>query len=359
MYRNGELTYIKPLNYQEEWSHLFRDDFKYKSVNLKIRKLNNVFVNHYGLVFNYGFLVKGCAPNIGWSTYDQGHYYMHWRKAAEQQVVSRYGKSIRRKTLDSSKNYLLIHSPWFSYYFWITECLPRLLATREQHGKLTLIYPESWKHFSFVNETLALFPNLGVEVIEQDVHLIVPHLTMPEVKPWTPMFMPKEILEVRDVLIDMVTKSSISSPFGDRIYISRKNAPRKKFEDETVVEETLQSLGFDIVCMEDFSFKEQIAIMYKAREVIAITGAGTINALFMEPGGVLIDIPHRDYITKDQYKFHFYKMCNIVNVDYAVFFADRINDPQVDHYSKQNLIFNPQEFLDFYRKFISNDSTNR
>jgi capsular polysaccharide biosynthesis protein len=111
--------------------------------------------------------------------------------------------------------------------------------------------------------------------------------------------------------------------------------------------------------MEQYSFKEQIAIMHKAKEVIAITGAGTINALFMEPEGILIDIPHRDYITKDQYKFHFYKMCNIINIEYAVFFADSIKDPEVDHYSKQDLIFNPTEFLSFYKKYISNDTIDR
>jgi len=353
MYLNGKLTYKKPLNYQKEWEHLFRDDFKYKTVNLKVRKLENVFVNHYGLVLNYGFLVKGCAPNIGWSTYDKGHYYMHWRKAIEQQLVSRFGKSISRTYLDPTKKYLLVHSPWFSYYFWITECLPRLLAVEQDHNNLTLIYPEGWNKFPFVNETLTQFPNLRHEVIPQDVHMVIPNLVLPEVKPWTPMFMPEQIIAVRKFLLNMVKLDKIQSPFGERIYISRKAAARKKFTNESAVESYLSKLGYSAVCMENYSFKEQIAIMHKAKEVIAITGAGTINALFMQPGSLLIDIPHRDYITRDQYKFHFFKLCNIVNIDYAVFFADRIDDPDVDHYSKQNLIFDEVAFNEFYTKFVS------
>ena len=130
MYFGGELTYKKPLNYQEEWSHLFKDDFKYKTVNLKTRKLKDVFVNHYGLVIKNGLLVHGCAPNIGWSKYDKGFYYSHWRKGIEQFLVCKYGKSLNYKILSPDKDYLLVHSPWFSYYFWITESLPRLLATK-------------------------------------------------------------------------------------------------------------------------------------------------------------------------------------------------------------------------------------
>jgi len=357
MYKDGVLTYLKPLNYRQEWSHLFRDDFKYLDVVLNTKTLKNVFVNHYGLALKNGLLVRGCAPNIGWSTYDKGHYFMHWRKAIEQQVVSKYGKSVQRKNLDAKKTYLLVHSPWFSYYFWITECLPRLLAVENEHAALTLIYPENWKNISFVNETLANFPTLRHEVIPQDVHMFVPNLVMPEVKPWTPMFIPDQIIAARDFLFNMVQKEGITSPFGERLYISRKHAARKKFTDEEAVERCMSQLGFETVCMEMYSFKEQIAIMHKAKEVVAITGAGTINALFMKSGGVLIDIPHKDYILKDQYKFHFYKMCNIVNIDYAVFFANRIDDPAVDHYSKQNLIFKKDEFLDFYMTYISNDTT--
>lgn len=81
------IDYKLPLNYQPDWAHLFQPDYAYKKVKLGARLLKNVFVNHYGLVINNGFLVKGCAPNIGHTKYDDDNFhYAHWRKASEQWV---------------------------------------------------------------------------------------------------------------------------------------------------------------------------------------------------------------------------------------------------------------------------------
>ncbi|HQN17019.1 MAG TPA: glycosyltransferase family 61 protein [Bacteroidales bacterium] len=347
-----DINYKLPVNFQPEWAHLFKPDYNYKTVDLKVRELQNVFVNHYGLVIKNGLLVKGCTPNIGFSNYDDGFYYKHWRKATEQMLVCKFGKSIPSLRIDDNNKYLVIHSPWFSYYFWLTECLPRLLMVKKQLPELILLYPSVWEKFSFVNQTLELFPELNKMIIPSDYHLFVKNLIMPEVKPWTPMFIPEPVFAVRNLLLKEVEKRCLKSSFGNNIYISRKNAARKKFVDETTAENTLRQFGFDTVIMEDFSFFEQIAIMKNARYVFAITGAGTINVMFMQQNGHLFDIPHRDYITRPQYKFHFYKLCQILNIDYSVLFHDRVDDPAVDHYSKQNLIFDVSRVTEYLKQHI-------
>lgn len=342
------IDYKLPLNFEPEWAHLFKPDYKYKTVDLQVKKLKNVFVNHYGLVIKHGLLVPGCAPNIGFApSYDESAYYKHWRKATEQLLVCKYGKSLPSIRLDDNKKYLVIHSPWFSYYFWITECLPRLLMVKEQHSELILIYPEAWKNISFVNESLALFPQLQTIEIPADTHLFVKYLVMPEVKPWTPMFIPEQVFEVRELLFKALQEKNITSPFGERIYISRKKAARKKFTDENLADKVLTQYGFDSVCMEDYSFFEQIAIMRKAKCLITITGAGTINAFFMNEDAHLIDLPHKDYITKSQYKFHFYKLCNILGIRYSALFLEREDNPDVWHYSLQNLYFDEKKITEY------------
>ena len=208
-YDKNQYIHKYPLNMEEEYIKLFEPDYKFKKVNLKVRYLKNCFVNHYGLVLKNGLLVKGCAPNIGFSSYDESFYYKHWRKAFEQLIVSKYGKSIKSINLFDNEQYLLIHSPWFSYYFWITECLPRLLMVKDQLDKLTLIYPESWDNYSFVTETLEQFPNLKIKRIESDVHLRVKNLVLPEVKPWSPMFIPESVNEVRNFLFQALDDKMI------------------------------------------------------------------------------------------------------------------------------------------------------
>jgi hypothetical protein len=75
MFKDGILKYELPVNFKQEWTHLFKSDFAFKKVNLKVKEINNAFVSHYGLVLKNGLLVKGCAPNIGFSGYDESAYY--------------------------------------------------------------------------------------------------------------------------------------------------------------------------------------------------------------------------------------------------------------------------------------------
>ena len=340
----GAIDYAPPVNIRPEWEHLFRPDHTYTKVKLGARKLCNVFVNHYGLVIHNGLLVPGCAPNIGFGSYDESFYYSHWRKAMEQNLVCRFGKSLIYKRLDDNRTYLVIHSPWFSYYFWLTECIPRLLMVREHLKDLVLIYPESWKNLTFVNETLALFPELQLERIPSDVHLFVKDLVMPEAKPWTPMFIPDHVHAVRKLLFEALdAKTTDEHKRSDRhVYMSRSAAKRRKFTDEQAVETLLAAQGFEIVRMEHLGFMEQIALMRQTRLLAGITGAGHINILFMPEGGGFHDLTNVDYITKSQYKFHYFKLCNLLHIQYAVTFFEHENSPEADHYSNQNLIADTQ-----------------
>jgi capsular polysaccharide biosynthesis protein len=344
---NQTIDYRPPVNMKPEWAHLFKPDLAYRKVKLGARLLSNVFVNHYGLVINNGLLVKGCAPNIGHFPYEDENFYRpHWKKATEQMLVSRFGKSVQAMRLDDNRTYLLIHSPWFSYYFWITECLPRLLMVREHLSGLTLIYPESWKKFSFVNETLALFPQLDRIEIPSDVHLRVKNLVMPEVKPWTPMFIPEYVDEVRNLLL-----RGMGTP-QKRIYISRRKAARKKFTDEKRVADFLSGSGFQEVFMEELNFRDQISLMQETRVLVSMTGAGCINTLFMTPGSGFHDLTNVDYLTKKQYKFHYRKLCDILQIHYAVTFFDHENDPAAFHYSAQNLYFEEEVFSEDFAKLL-------
>ena len=338
MYLCEEFKYKLPINMEPEWAKFFKPDYSFKKVNLTVKKINNVFVNHYGLVLKNGLLVKGCAPNIGFSSYDEGFYFKHWRKVFEQKLVCKYGKSLKAKTLSSENKYLLIHSPWFSYYFWISECIPRLLSVKEDVEDLILIYPESWKNLSFVNNTLSLFPKLRKEIIPKDLHLNVPKLVMPEVKPWTPMFIPKMVLETKYFIEEVVKQLNIEIPIYERIYISRKKAQRRKFLDENEIEAFLKKHGFQSIVMEDYSFFEQVYLMMNAKVTCGITGAGHINAMFMPKGSYFFDFTNQGYKNSKIYKFHYYKLCNIVHVNYLVQFFNFKEKPEIKKFSQQPLI---------------------
>ena len=328
-----------PINFDENWKNILNKDIQHKSIKLGVRKINNVFVNHYGLVLNNLFLVKSCAPNTGFVKYDDDKFYFkHWRLVIEQYLVCKYGKSLQSIELEDTTQYLLLHSPWFSYYFWISECIPRLLSVREHLDEITLIYPEEWDKFTFVTETLALFPNLKIEKIQKGVHLFVPRLILPEVKPWSPMFIPELVFGTKQLLEKHVLSLNLDLPKYEKIYISRKKAARRKFLDENEIENFLNKEGFMAVVMEDYSFFEQIFLMMNAKVVCGITGAGHINAMFMKEGTYFFDFTNIGYKKSSIYKFHYHKLCNIVGLKYLVQFFDYKIDPNIIKFSQQPLI---------------------
>ena len=98
--------------------------------------------------------------------------------------------------------------------------------------------------------------------------------------------------------------------------------------------------GFSIVRMEELSFFEQIALMRQTKYMTAMTGAGLINILFMKNGGGFLDLSNEEYKSKSQYKFHYFKLCNILKIEYAVLFFESEKNDNVDHWSNQDLIEN-------------------
>jgi len=208
---------------------------------------------------------------------------------------------------------------------------------KEQLKDLVLIYPENWKICAFVNETLDLFPELDKCIIPVDTHLFVKNLVMPEVKPWTPMVIPEQVLCVRELIFRVIQDKNILPPAGGNIYLSRKDAARKNFENEKEVGTLLKDFGYQDITMGDKTIFEQAAIMKHTKNLVSITGAGMANFIFINEGANILDLPHKAYLTTNHYKFHFWKIANLFNTNYFVQFCEHMNNPNIHAYSIQNI----------------------
>lgn len=321
----------------EAYPHLFRRKQRHLNWTLNKRELHNSFVTHYGLVLNsLGMLHLGCAPNLKLGP-DDNYFIPHIWKAWRQWYGSKKGKSLKLKRLSKHRTYLLIYSPWFSNYFWITECLPRLLAFKDDFPHLTLLYPEYWKNYSYVNESLDLFPELEREVIPDDVHMVVPNLVFQDVKPFSNAFIPEQMQMVRELFQDWLQKGSRA----EKILISRAKA-RRQFVDNEQIESIFKEHGYQSVVYEDMSFRQQIELSSRASNLAGITGAGHVNALWMQAGGSFLDFTNEAYLKNRRYKFHFYDLACINQVQYKLFLCPHEGKPGVDHVGNQNLVPNRQ-----------------
>src|SRR5262249_20776769 len=78
------------------------------------------------------------------------------------------------------------------------------------------------------------------------------------------------------------------------IYISRGKAEKRKIVNEKEVVELLMRFNYEIHFFEDYSFTEQVEIMYQSKSLVGLHGAGLTNMLFMPANGRVLELRNRN-----------------------------------------------------------------
>ena len=325
-----------PHNIEPQYVHLFKNKQTYTSSPLKTKTKNNVFVSHWGLLIKNYLMPLKSAENL-FGLYDQSFYFQHYKKALEQYLVCKFGKSLPYITFDDSNDYFTIHTPWFGYFSWFTTNLPRLIKVHSNYPKATLLLPEDILQFPYVKKTLQMFPDLEIFEVKKSHHMFVKNFVFAQVRPWTSQFEYDDLQLVRKHcfnFIDSQKQSNLSMPL---VYVSRRKAKRRNITNEAEVEEYLQTKGFTSICFEDYSVFEQIAIMRQAKVFISLHGAGLTNTIFMSPNAKVLELsPFPD--NDNQFRFPFWRICDLLQVTYSIQFCKTINKGEVDIYTRDVMV---------------------
>jgi hypothetical protein len=316
----NRVYYKLPINF-EDWMSTYFLNKQVSKVKLPIvKKIKNSFVTNQGLVVRRGLLVLGSAFNlIGFK--DNTFYFKFWRLAIEQLIVSKYGESLKSIRLDSKYNYLLIHTKWFNYSFWVSSSLLRLIQAEEK-GYLKdalLIYPEEWDNIRYVKESLECF-NINKILIPKDNHLFVKNLILPHTREWTASFLPGELDKVKFKILPYAIKKATFKKDIKRLYLSRKNSRSRSVLNEEELVAVLDKYNFTSISFDDISFWNQVFIMSQLECFISIHGAGFSNVIFMKEGTSVLELVNQAYADME-YKFPFWKMTVSSNLKYYVQFG--------------------------------------
>ena len=127
------------------------------------------------------------------------------------------------------------------------------------------------------------------------------------------------------VIKEMATfiKSKIEQPinYGDKIYISRSKATKRKISNESEVEIYLENLGFRKIHFEDHSFIEQVSIMHHCKKLIGVHGAGLANMIFMNAHGRVMELRKHDAGEN----YFYFSLASTVDLDYYYQFCDSVD----------------------------------
>lgn len=107
-------------------------------------------------------------------------------------------------------------------------------------------------------------------------------------------------------------KGQAAPSVDQSVYISRRDAVSRPLINNAELEARLLQSGFDIVATGELTLRAQIALFANAKIVLGQHGAGLINAIFCEPGAVLVEL-FPEYMLQA----HFWTAASLVGVRYG------------------------------------------
>lgn len=332
---NKQITVSLPLNVATDELILFKPFLTYELAAQKVRKFKNVFVTFSGFGINKKGLIKE-------THHDHPHQINDYKREAAYYYNDAIENPTNLITLDNDNIYLLIHHPWFNYYHWICESIFRAWMVKDKKDEMILLLPDLYGKTDFIMRSLEPFCFKNIFFIPVGKSLLIKNLCVPQIKPKVDSYNYRMINHVKHYYLRYVSEvKRIFIDLGERIYISRKKANRKKIENEDSVEDILMKYNFKIINNEDYSFLEQVAIYSNAKFLVSMHGSGLTNMLFMNQDSSILEFHKKK--TNDQdwhskafwylaealgYKYY-QQLCNPTNINDNYFNANFIVDIQL------------------------------
>lgn len=121
-----------------------------------------------------------------------------------------------------------------------------------------------------------------------------------------------------------------------KIYVSRKNFPERKLDNEEDLEEFLKKCGYEIVYFENMSIIDQIKTVKESKAIIILNGSSAVNCMFANPGTEVLVFNNNAAII-GLYK----KASEQYNIDYNLIEMPNNDAHWIIDYLKLNKIIKP------------------
>lgn len=231
----------------------------------------------------------------------------------------------------------IIHNHWSSgYHHWITESLVRLIHVKDYQTKLLLI-PDNYPDFAY--DSLRLLGVKSIHKFSVIVNLKLESLEIPE-NPNSGYYSRSHLLSLKQLLLKHSTPSNIHY-----IYITRKNATKRKIENEDKLIPILKKYNFEIIDADNLTIKEQISLFNSCKVLISIHGAALTNCLFMNEKTNLVELYKSNTFINHCYE----RMAKELNINFTRLLCDGGSNAST-HVDVTDLIVNTEEFEDTLKK---------
>lgn len=291
-----------PVNFNQDHIALFDLELERTIPQSQLVRFKNIRVSPEGILFA-GMKVLPQSFAFPWLLDE-------WKPRSIFKLLTINYLLRRRYRID--KEVLWITDYWSTGYFhWLTDALTRLFAVRDRLDQQGLMLPAGYETRDFVTSSLKAFRVKAVDFIRPNETLECRSLLTPTHTAPSGHFNDQAIRGVRNILLSEFGEPGDTGP-GERIYISRRRADKRRIVNEDDIVPVLSKFGFQIICAEDLSFEEQVKTFSRARYIVSNHGAGLTNILFMRDGGRVLELRHHT----DRIRNCYFVMTSALDFDY-------------------------------------------
>lgn len=249
------------------------------------------------------------------------------------EVFNRQFKFIRSK-----QNVATVINEWSNNYFhWLTEVLPKVYFLKMQISSFSVLLPINYSA-SFQVDSLKI---LEIPIINFDGIVFLKNVYLPDRQaPYSAHYNP-EILKAMVGVIK--AKVDCSYNLGPYIYVTRRNAGRRKLSNEEEVIKVLNKFSFKIVEFETLNFYQQVSVASNAKVMVGSHGAGLTNIMFCEPGACIYEFS----LIGETMDKCYYTLADACDLNYYYQFCPSANNSNDYHFSDLTVD------LEFFAKSLS------
>ena len=291
----SRVEYALPVHATEEVREFFRPSATVESEPDFVARLPG------GRVFGSGNVLsadgRAIARDVSWD----------FGKAFEEHWLLSY-KKIRRPVSLGGTVAVVATTLGAGYSHWLLEEWPRLLALGPSGGGAGKMIVHATQPYA--RAALALHGWQG-EVIEPGryAHYVCEQLVVPSMQGSEGRPTPEVVARVRAGVAPWPDAGA--SPGGERIYVTREQARRRRVANEAELWAQLERRGFVKLRLEELTWREQIHAFRRAKVVVAPHGAGLANLVFCEAGTRVVEFFNRAYVNGN-----FWRLAALRGLDY-------------------------------------------
>jgi capsular polysaccharide biosynthesis protein len=322
-----------------------KDDFLFTEEYSKILPEVSVVIEKFGIVLPSGHLLNRCTLNE-----KQFNIPPRIRGKILSYIRSMLSIISIRNLIKYEKAYFITNSNSSNFFHWFLDVLQKLehleeVIKKDSSRNFLVLIPAN-HDTTFMHLSMSAF-NIECKWLKKNEIALVKNIAViPDIAP-TGNYHQRTINKLSERLRIYFKKYENNKNSYSKIYITRKNAKKRKIINEEDLLPILIEFGFTIVDFDLLSFSEQVSFIINADVLVSLHGAGLTHMLWMRPKGKVLEIRARDDYQNNCY----FSLASDLGYEYNYVLSDKIDSRKTTQLS--DFIVNKKHFRDKITNMLS------